>query len=335
MEKDKCLDIFERYIQRQASDEEVDLLRSFINNDQALNKWLESQIEDAASEIDVDVKMRMLDNIRSNTNYDVQEDEIAKIKKPMKFYLRWVANIAAILLPIVLILGVYMYTQAPKVEHLTVSAGPGERASINLPDGSKVAVNSGSKVIYNTAYNKKERFLQLEGEAYFEVEHDPSKPFIVECGDVKIKVLGTTFGINAYNDNEVISVVLNSGKIEFITPNETLAMSPNDRVTYDRKTKHVETTQVNAVDYTEWRENRLRFENETLEHIVKVISRMHNTDIVFEDDLLGQQKFTGTIDNTSVQSALKALSLTAPISYHVKEGVVLLYIDRGKAQYFK
>lgn len=335
MNKDKCLDIFERYLLKQASEDELASLCSFINNDLHLNKWLEDQIVHSSSDIDMNLKMRMLNNIRSQTNYQIPDLADKDTKKTNRYYIRWIANVAAILLPIVLAAGIYMYNKPPRIDYLTVSAGLGEKASINLPDGSKVAINAASEIIYNTAYNDKERFLKLQGEAYFEVEPDESKPFIVECGDIKVKVLGTTFAINAYDDNNTISVVLNTGKVKLITPNETLTMQPNDKVIYNRITKAIETQKVNAQDYTGWRQNRLRFENETLENIVKSISRMHNTDIVFKDVQLAKLKFTGTIDNTSVQSGLKALLLTAPIEYEVKDGVIFLYESKEKSEYYR
>ncbi|WP_101690929.1 FecR family protein [Dysgonomonas massiliensis] len=336
MNKDRCLILFERYLLKEASPDEIKELCTFINNDSHLNRWLEDEIKNTSSDIDVNIQMRMLQNIRNQTyNKGQFGAEIKPVQHSYKRYLGWVANIAAILLPIVLIIGIYLYSKPQEIDYLTVSADLGEKASINLPDGSKVAINSGSEIMYSTAYNRNERVLKLQGEAYFDVESDKDKPFIVECGDVKIKVLGTKFGINAYKDENIVSVVLNSGKVEFITPKETLVMKPDDRVSYDKSTQNTTTEQVNAEDYTEWRQNRLRFENETLQNIIKVVSRMHNTDIILEDEQLINQKFTGTIDNTSVQSALKALSLTAPIHSEVKEGVIHLFRDEDKSPYYK
>ncbi|NMA73753.1 MAG: DUF4974 domain-containing protein [Bacteroidales bacterium] len=336
MNKEKCLDLFERYLLNQASDEEVASLYSFIQNDPDLNRWLENEIKNSSPEIDEKVKKRMLNHIQSQINEEKKTKRIrSQTKQSNKYSLRWIVNVAAILLPVVLMVGVYFYSQTQEVDYLTVSAGMGEKAGLSLPDGSKISINSGSKVIYSTAYNKEERILELHGEGYFEISPNPSKPFIVQCGDIKVKVLGTVFGINAYDDDSTISVVLNSGKVEFISPRESLIMQPNDRVTYNRDTQQIHTEKVNAEDYMDWRQNRIRFENETLEHIMKVISRMHNTDIVFDDTQLAQQKFTGTINNVSVQSALKALSLTAPIRYEVRNGVITLFEDKEAVQYFK
>lgn len=322
MDKDNCLNIFERYISGEASSEEVFQLRLFLENDKRLNEWLESQIMNSPNVIDIDVKMRMLENIRSQTNYSSQSTTVWQ--KPTNIYLRRFVNIAAALLPFIIILSIYFYLKPQETTSFEVVADMGEKASLTLPEGTKVAINSGSKIIYHSDYNKKNRDIQLFGEAFFDVQHDSQKPFVVQCTDIKVKVLGTSFGIKAYEDESIIAVVLNSGKIQLITPKEEIEMAPNQRIVYDRKTQSATLEKANAEDYTDWRQNRLRFDNESLEIIMKTISRMHNIDIVFEDSDLKNQRFTGTIDNTNIESVLNAIKLTSPIDYNIKSGTVHL-----------
>ncbi|GHV22132.1 iron dicitrate transporter FecR [Bacteroidia bacterium] len=325
MNKEICLHIFERYISGEASPDEIVQLKSFLENDINLNRWLENQTMGLSGTIDPDIKMRMLENIRSRTNYDTLFVPVDSKNKNFRFYLRWVSNIAAILLPVVIIFGIYLYLIPQKKESFEVIADKGEKASLTLAEGSLVAINSGSKIMYYNNYNRKDRFLKLEGEAYFDVKYNPEKPFIVECGDVKIRVLGTSFGIKAYENEDNISIVLKSGRIQLTTPKEEIEMVPDDRIEYNKITQTTSLEKVNAGDYTDWRQNRLRFENESLETIMKTISRMHNIDIVFENPQLKNQQFTGTIDNTSIKSVLEAIKLTSLINYRLKDGVVCLY----------
>lgn len=333
IDKEKYLEIFERYILNQATDEEINVLCTFINNNPDLNEWLENEIVQSSPFMDENIKLRMLENIRSQANYKLDQEDNKKVSS-FKFDFRWVVNVAAILLPFVLLIGGYSYYKNQEIDYLSVSAGAGEKSNILLPDGSKVFLNSESEIIYSTAYNKRNRNLKLIGEAYFEVVSDQSKPFIVESGDVNVKVLGTTFNVKAYEDDPTISVVLNTGKVEFITPITTIAMQQNERVIYDKKDQTTQSDKVNASDFIGWKNNKLRFESETLENIAKVISRMHNIDIHFVDDQLSSLKFTGTIDNTSIKSALNVLELTAPIKYEVKDSVIYLYENKEKAILF-
>lgn len=325
MNKDICL-LFERYISGAASPDEAIQLKSWLESDVSLNKWLESQLTDSQQTVDPDIKIRMLENIRSRTSYDTAlHVAIGKKNNNFKFYLRKVSNVAAILFPFVIIFSIYLYLKPHKTELFEVIADKGEKASLTLPEGSKVAINSDSKITYYNDYNQKNRYVKLAGEAYFEVKHNPEKIFIVECGDIKVRVLGTSFGIKTYENEDNISIVLNSGKIQLTTPKEEIEMAPNHRIIYNKARQTTTCERVNADDYTDWKQNRLRFENESLETIMKTISRMHNINIVFEDPQLKSQRFTGTIDNTNIKSVLDAIKLTSLIDYRSEDGIVLLY----------
>ncbi|MDR1501407.1 MAG: DUF4974 domain-containing protein [Prevotella sp.] len=326
MDKKDCLDIFERYISGTASTEEIMQLKSFLENDINLNSWLENQIVNASDVIDSNIKIRMLKNIQRQASYNIISDlPVNKEGKGFRFYMKRVSNVAAILLPFVILVSAYLYFKPQQTESFEVVANKGEKASLTLPEGSAVTINSDSRITYYSNYNHKERILELDGEAYFEVNHNPEKPFVVRCKDVAIKVLGTSFGIKAYKDEDNISIVLSSGIIQLTTPKEDIEMAPNDRIIYNRKTQTTSLEKVNAKDYTDWRQNRLRFENESLETIMKTISRMHNIDIVFEEPQLKSNRFTGTIDNTSIGSVLDAIKLTSSVGYKLKDGVVFLY----------
>lgn len=327
MNKNNYLQLFEKYLSGVASEEEVNQIALFMQNDKKLNKWLEEEMIDSSSDIDINTKMRMLNHIRSKTNHPLQSDKpINTKKKKIVINLKKIANIAAILLPVAIALSVYLYMKLPNDGLLEIVANKGQKASLVLPEGSSIALNSDSKIIYSNSYNIESRKVQLRGEAYFDVVRDPDKPFIVDCGDVRIKVLGTSFGIKSYEEDHTISIILESGKIQLNTPLEEIEMSPNDYIVYDKQNKTTIIEKVNAKDYTDWRYNRLRFDNEKLETIMKTISRMHNIDIVFENKEIGDMKFTGTIDNTHIESILDAIKLTSSIAYKIDNGIVFLSI---------
>ncbi|MDR2389704.1 MAG: DUF4974 domain-containing protein [Tannerellaceae bacterium] len=326
MNKKNCLYPFERYLSKEASPEEILQLKSFLEKDPMLNKWLENELRSSPEKVDSDIKTRMLENIRRRTDYNTTGPASGdKKKNAAKRYAARISNLAAALLPLVAALSIYLWLKPQKTEAFEVVANKGEKASLTLTEGSLVAINSGSKILYYTDYGQKDRFLKCEGEAYFEVKYHSDKPFIVACGDIKIKVLGTSFGIKAYENENDISIVLNSGKIQLITPKEEINMLPDERIVYNKTTRNTSLAKVNAEDYTDWRQNRLRFENESLETIMKTISRMHNIDIVFENPHLKNLQFTGTIDNTNIKNVLDVIKLTSPsMNYRLEDGIVYL-----------
>jgi ferric-dicitrate binding protein FerR (iron transport regulator) len=334
MDKEQYLDLFEKYIVNQANEKEIEELIDFIRNNPRLNSWFEDQIQNSPTEISEDLKQRMLSNIQKEIG--TSETHILPVKT---ISYKWWRVAAAILLPLILGYGIYQFVEINKTgeteNSLLVCAESGEKANITLPDGSRVWLNSSSKLTYTNAYNTKNRLLKLNGEAYFEVAHNANKPFIVQCMDMKTEVLGTTFGIKAYDDDNIISVVLAEGKVKVTLPDETRIMQPDERVVYNKSTRKLFSGRVKPSDFTDWRKNRLRFENETLQEIATTISRIHNIDYVFEDESIKEFRFTGSVDNTNVESVLNAIMLTAPITYTIKDSLILFQKDNRKNKYFK
>lgn len=326
MDKDRCLNIFEKYLSGKATSEEVVELHSFLEKDKQLGTWMENEIMVSPDQVDSNIRMRMLENIRLQTsNYSKTLPNNKRREKKQISFLRWSANIAAVLFPVLLVLGAYLYLHSPEVQSFEIKADLGEKASLTLSEGTKISINSDSRIVYNSDYNKENRFIILDGEAFFDVKQDSKKPFIVQCKDLKIVVLGTSFDVKAYENEENVAIVLNSGKIQLATPKEQIEMKPNERVLYNKLTQNISLQKVNAEDYTDWQQNRLRFEDESLEMIMKTISRMHNIEIVFDDSNIQSKRFTGTIDNTNIERVLNAIMLTSSTHYKMQDGVIHLY----------
>jgi ferric-dicitrate binding protein FerR (iron transport regulator) len=333
MNKEHYLKIVERYLANHATEEDIQELSYFIKNNPQLNHWFERQIRESPSEISEDLKRQMFNKIRGGIGKP--EKHTLSIQFVMKKTLRIAASI---FLPIALVYGTYLFVKInanETEEPLLVVAEKGEKANVVLPDGSKVCLNSGSTLTYYNTYNRNDRFLKLDGEAYFEVAPNPKKTFTVQCIDMKIEVVGTTFGIKAYDEDFIISTVLEKGKVKITTPDKIQIMHPNDRVVYSKSDKKSSSEIVKPADFTDWRKNRLRFENETLLTIAKTIARIHNVDYIFEDETIQNLRFTGSVDNTNVASVLHAITLTAPIGYTVKNSLIIFHKDNRQNIYFQ
>jgi len=201
----------------------------------------------------------------------------------------------------------------------------GQKANITLPDGSKVWLNSESKLTYTPNFNVKNRELQLNGEAYFEVAHNPKKPFIVSSHDISVEALGTAFGVKAYNEDNQVTSILMKGKVRVTTPDGEVVLLPNDRISYDKSThKKYLSSVTNATDFTGWIHNELRFENESLGDIAKTIQRIYNVEVKFTSENLKKQRYTGTINNNSLESVLNIISLTSPVKFQIDNQQVTL-----------
>jgi transmembrane sensor len=336
MNREECIEIFERYIQNKASEEELKLLIFWIKNNKKIIQWLEEQIMTSSDEMDQDIQMRILNQVKAKIT-DTPPQKLYPARNATKFSLRtWLQIAAMLLIPLLTVAGMYLYmTDRNDLQPLIVSVERGQKASVVLPDGSRVWLNSLSKLTYNNDFNKNTRNLKLDGEAYFEVAHNPQKPFIVECNDMTVEALGTSFGIEAYAEDELISSILMEGKVRVTTPNGITTLLPNERVLYNKKNNKLSKSNVrNAKEFTGWIHNTLRFENESLNEIAKNIQRQYNVEIVFDTDRLKNLRFTGTVENNSLESVLNIIALTSPISFKVDSQRVILYENKRLLQHY-
>ena len=137
---------------------------------------------------------------------------ISKVAKRKRY--RLALHIAAVFIGfMVIVSGIYLLNKDKQVEWKTVSSAKGEKKNIALADGTNILLAPGSKLIYPETFDAEIRQVKLEGEAYFEVKHEPDRRFVVHTTKADIIVLGTTFNVNSYYDNGKISTVLINGKV--------------------------------------------------------------------------------------------------------------------------
>jgi len=202
-----------------------------------------------------------------------------------------------------------------KMVYNTVVVPYGKRTQVTLSDNSSVWLNSGSKLIYPVRFADKKREVYLEGEAIFEVSHNKQRPFHVITRDMDIKVLGTVFDVSAYTDDATSSTILESGSVELkyktnsLLSQSKITMVPGMLAVYDPIEKSVKQTQVNTKLYTSWREGYFVFERQSLEEILKKISRYYNVSIQLEDQSMANETFTGPLDLRN--SATQVLEIIA------------------------
>lgn len=182
-------------------------LMDWMKNDRHLQDWWEGEFVKSDAEIDVALRNKMFVRIKEETVGKSRSARVVRMN-----ILRWAAMIC---LPVCLAFFTYYLidmSQAPGMP-LVVKAGKGDKARIELPDGTNVVLNSASQLSYLNDFGKKNRCVQLNGEAFFKVAHDESRTFIVQAGNLEVKVHGTSFNVSAYEDDEDIVVVLQEGKV--------------------------------------------------------------------------------------------------------------------------
>ncbi|HEX5027024.1 MAG TPA: FecR domain-containing protein [Agriterribacter sp.] len=221
---------------------------------------------------------------------------------------------------------------------------PGERKSIQLPDGSKVMLNAGSTINIAKDFNTASRELTLVGEAFFDVAHDAGRPFIIHTSTMDIKVLGTIFNVRAYPGDKTSETSLLKGSVEvtvrnkekkkiFLHPNEKIILPNNVDGDPEKQNKkifdklaandHFKITGLtyNKTDSTltevSWTENRLAFSDNSFETIAAELERWYNITISFTDEKVKQYRFTATFDQKNIEQVLQALQLSRYFKYTI------------------
>ena len=198
----------------------------------------------------------------------------------------------------------------------------GGEYQIILADGTRVWLNSASKLTFPPYFTGAERRVTLSGEAFFDVAHDDKKPFIVETARMDVKVLGTRFNVNAYEDNEVVSATLVNGSVEvFSGEQQTIRLAPGEQA-YGKESE-LEKREVNVRLYTSWIDGKFMFNNTELEEIAKQISRWYDVEVVFTHPSLRDAHFTLEIKRyDNISDVLVRIEKTERVKFRVEGNVV-------------
>jgi len=197
-----------------------------------------------------------------------------------------------------------------------------------LADGSEVTINQNSTLIHSNKFNKKERKVTLEGEAFFDIARNEEKPFIIETDEITVKVLGTSFYVNARNENPEIKVMVSSGRVEVTTENnEHIVLATGETGTFNKKSQALLKNETRDNNYLSWKTKRLVFENTPLFEVAKVISHTYNVDIRIENPEIEQCRLTAHFENQSLQQVLDVIAETLDLEISDQNGI---YVFNGK-----
>ena len=202
----------------------------------------------------------------------------------------------------------------------------GEKSNIELPDGSKVWLNTCTTLEYSQGYGMTNRDIYLNGEAYFEVAKNKEIPFIVKTNGIDIKALGTAFNISAYDDDTKLVTTLYSGQVSVhpILTKEDILLDPNQMAVYYKDRHRIEKIEFNEDKNIQWRDGIFSFEMIRLGEIVKMLER--NYDIVFqyENQRIRELNFSGTFQsNESIVDIIKVITTNTSIDYQIKKDTIV------------
>lgn len=323
MDKIYYKELIEKYFDGNITDAEIKELSDWIKNDRHLQNWWEEEFSKSDAGINPVLRDKLFARIKEQTQ---GKEETQGKEKPRTIRMNPWKWAAAIVLPICIAFFTYYLVDSSQTvgAPFIVKADKGDKATIELPDGTNVVLNSASQLNYLNNFGENVRRVQLNGEAYFKVAHDEKHAFIVQVGDLEVKVLGTSFNVSAYEDAKDVTVVLLEGKVGVYAQKMSHIMKPGDKIEYNKATHKITATRVHPSDYIEWTKGNIYFEKESLENIMKTLSRIYDVEIRFDSNKLPNEYFTGTIPGGGIQNALNILMLTSPFYYEMDGSVIVL-----------
>jgi Fe2+-dicitrate sensor, membrane component len=253
------------------------------------------------------------------------------------------------------------------VETTKVMVPLGSKSKVELPDGSLVTLNAGSKLHYHTTFGKETREVWLEGEAYFKVAKNAKIPFVVRAKEVTIKALGTEFNVKAYPEEKMVQTTLVNGLVSVLqakasSDTQELMMKPKQTVTiYDEGTRTIDEElepvkekekvaiqyadarkpkvelkdEVKTELYTSWKDSRWVIESESIEEVAMKLQRRYDVQIIIANNDLKQYPFTGILTDETLEQVLEIMKSVVPINYVISKKVVLLNINPNQRKIFE
>ena len=207
----------------------------------------------------------------------------------------------------------------------TLQVPRGGEYKIVLDDGTEIWLNSASELKYPAHFVGNERRVCLVGEAYFQVARNEAAPFIVETRDMDVKVLGTSFNVSAYEDEENCHATLVEGRVEVDDKinGEKVTLTPGEQALLQGKEMVVR--EVNTKLYSMWRLDRFTFASEDMEGVIRKLSRWYNVNFFFSNSSMKQKRFTGSLPKYSdISQVLKMIEMTTDIKFQVKGNTIII-----------
>ncbi len=216
-------------------------------------------------------------------------------------------------------------TQHDKMNHVIMPYG--KQSSLTLPDGSVVFINAGSKVSFPSRFSKSKREVYLVGEAYFKIEPDKTKPFIVHSPDMDVEVTGTEFNVSAYGDDQFTQTVLVSGSVEVSKKGLLSAkhkIAPGQSMLFHKGSGVLEKLDVDISEHVSWINSYLMCKNMAVRDVVKKIERYYNQKIEIGNNI-GNITFSGKLDlDENIMEVLEALAFASSLEIEESDNLIKL-----------
>lgn len=191
--------------------------------------------------------------------------------------------------------------------------------SVILPDGSTIILNKHSELSYASSFGETNRVVTLKGEAFFEIERDTQKPFVINIGNAEVEVLGTSFNVQGYNDRKEIEVTVQTGLVKFSVPevNKEVKLEAGQKGIYSKASKGLKSDANPDINFLAWNTRKLVFTENDLQTVIETLNRTYQVNITLPTNIPASCVVTVTFDHQSLESVLNVLKTTLNLEYRM------------------
>lgn len=290
MEKKDIEHIIARYLSGEASGEEMMTLMEWLSADEK-NKTEFHKIQSYWN-----AEVSFMDASDFVPDFEKLREKIGKAKvekNRRKSWLRPAIAAAAVIGAVLLLSPLVLKTDNGEVfTYITGSSV----SDFVLPDGTEVTLNKDSKLSYAASYDKNNRDVFLDGEAYFDVVHNEKREFVVNAGDAKITVLGTVFSVKHKAGDDILKTSLVEGSVKFETSSQTIMLNPNKQILYNIRDNEITVEKFDPEIEVAWKDNLIRYKSVTFAEFISLLEKHYRVKIILPSEKLRISRLTGAID---------------------------------------
>jgi transmembrane sensor len=316
-----------RYLQDACTPEERTLFEAWLHaSEQNRDLFYETKVLWYAARIEHYGSQQQLGNALNRFNVNMLESQR---QRKRKIYLQWI-RYAAIFSGTVIVWLFMVLGPAKKSPKASITASVAHTDSsklVILGDGTRVWLNSNSSITYPPQFSNEKRLVTLNGEAYFDVTHDSSHPFIIQTSNISIKVLGTSFNVQAYPGEKQAEAVLVSGSIAVgdSLGNNLAVMKPGEMARFEKNEHKLTIQNVNPEIYTSWRYGQVSLNAASLTTILNKLTEIYQVRFSVAPTLSDSTRYNFTfLKKKTVTEVMDMLCFVAPIRYQAQQSAILI-----------
>ena len=316
MNKQEFEKLVDKYLNGECLPDEELLLQKYLDSFQSDNtNWNATELGDKQiieDKIYSEILQKMKNNERNLVQRILYTPHLVKIAASIVLFI-------ALSTSVLFISGIFNKKPAAIVWNENVTE-MGQKFSLSLPDGSTIILNADSKLKYPAGFGKNLREVYLNGEAYFNVRHDPSKPFVVHSGTLSTTVLGTKFNVSAFQNEKNIAVSLVEGSVKVSkevsgTVENIVMLQPEQQLLYNKEKMISTVEQFNIQETVGWKENVLIFRKEPFKNVLIKLERAYGIKFELTDKSFGNRKITANFKNESLWTISETLKRLTGLQY--------------------